>query len=57
MTQPRIMSEEGMAKVADLSAMIDPTLRDVTAVLRSMPEVARTWPSWTDEGRVNFYLE
>jgi hypothetical protein len=51
------MSEEGMAKVADLSAMIDPTLRDVTAVLRSMPEVARTWPSWTDEGRVNFYLE
>ncbi len=46
-----------MAETADLSGTIDPTLSSVTAVLRSMPEVARAWPSWSEDAQVDFYLE
>ncbi len=46
-----------MAEAANLSGTIDPTIRGVTAVLGSMPDVARAWPSWSDEAQVDFYLE
>ena len=46
-----------MAETADLSETIDSTIRGVTTVLRSMPEVARAWPSWSEDAHVDFYLE
>lgn len=46
-----------MAETTDLSRTIDSTLRNVTAVLRSMPEVARAWPCWSEDSRADFSLE
>jgi hypothetical protein len=46
-----------MAETANVSRTIDPTIRAVTAVLGSMPEVARAWPSWSEDAQVDFYLE
>ena len=46
-----------MAEIANLSGTIDPTLSAVSAVLRSMPEVARAWPSWSEDAQVDFCLE
>ena len=46
-----------MAETADLSGTVDPTLSALTAVLRSMPDVAGAWPSWSEDAQVDFCLE
>jgi hypothetical protein len=46
-----------VAKAADLGRTIDPTIGAVSAVLGSMPEVARAWPSWSEDAQVHSYVK